>query len=210
MIDGTDPLILTLGFDDVSFAVFDGLRRAHFPAHRNLIPAHLTLFHQLPGGRLSEVVEAVERETTATGAFHLEVDGLRKLGGGVAFNLSSPELTALRARLALKFPDDLTAQDRKGYRPHVTIQNKVPPVEADALFDEMSSRRCFSGTTAGDPGRLPIASHSWGDQARGVNFRITPEKVISVRVPVVIWPRTKISDPPARMTSPVHSTKSPT
>lgn len=140
MIEGADPLILTLGFDDASFGVIDGLRRAHFPPHRNMIPAHLTLFHQLPGGRLSEVVEALAQETAVTPAFRLEVDGLRKLGGGVALTVSSPELMALRARLALTFRDDLTAQDRKGYRPHVTIQNKVPPAEADTLFEQMNAR----------------------------------------------------------------------
>jgi hypothetical protein len=45
----TRPLILTLKMDRESFSRFEGLRQAHFPPHRNFIPAHLTLFHHLPG-----------------------------------------------------------------------------------------------------------------------------------------------------------------
>jgi len=134
---GNDPLILTLGFDEASFAVFDGLRRTHFPARLNVIPAHLTLFHHLPGERLREVAKACAREAGSTPIFDVQVEGLRKLGRGVAFTIGSPELIALRARLAQVFADDLTPQDRQEFRPHVTIQNKVAPAEANALFDRM-------------------------------------------------------------------------
>ena len=36
----------------------------------------------------------------------------------------------MREALAADWRDRLTAQDRQGYRPHVTIQNKVTPAEA--------------------------------------------------------------------------------
>ena len=49
MTPSTDPLILTLALDDLSFARFDALRREHFPPTLNRIPAHVTLFHHLPG-----------------------------------------------------------------------------------------------------------------------------------------------------------------
>ena len=42
------PLIVSALLDPDSFAWLDGLRRAHFPAERNLLDAHLTLFHALP------------------------------------------------------------------------------------------------------------------------------------------------------------------
>lgn len=140
MSHGADPLILTLGFDPAAFAVLDGLRRAHFPAHLNFIPAHLTLFHHLPGERLAEVSDEVAREAASTPAFAVQVEGLRKLGRGVALTIGSRELIALRARLAQVFADDLTPQDRQGFRPHVTIQNKVAPDAANALFERMSER----------------------------------------------------------------------
>jgi hypothetical protein len=49
MADAAQPLILTLALDGEAFAFFDGLRRAHFPPERNVVPAHVTLFHALPG-----------------------------------------------------------------------------------------------------------------------------------------------------------------
>ncbi len=82
----------------------------------------------------------VARQAAATPAFSVQVEGLRKLGRGVAFTIVSPELMALRAHLAHVFADDLTPQDRQGFRPHVTIQNKVTPAAANILFDRMSGR----------------------------------------------------------------------
>ena len=55
------------------------------------------------------------------------------LGGGVAFRVVSPGLDGLRAELSEAFHGSLSAQDSGGWRPHVTIQNKVPPKEARAL-----------------------------------------------------------------------------
>jgi hypothetical protein len=55
------------------------------------------------------------------------------LGGGVAIRIVSPELSAIRAALADAFTGLLTPQDSAGWRPHVTIQNKVPPPDAKAL-----------------------------------------------------------------------------
>ena len=56
------------------------------------------------------------------------------LGGGVAFRVISPDLDQLRSELAADFHGLLGAQDAGGWRPHVTIQNKVPPKEARALL----------------------------------------------------------------------------
>jgi len=55
------------------------------------------------------------------------------LGGGVAVRIVSPELEDIRADLAESFLGALTPQDQAGWRPHVTIQNKVAPTEARAL-----------------------------------------------------------------------------
>lgn len=43
------PLTVTAALDEGAFAWFDDLRQSHFPRHRNKVPAHLTLFHALPG-----------------------------------------------------------------------------------------------------------------------------------------------------------------
>lgn len=134
-----DPLILTLKLDDASFARFDAERRAYFPATLNFIPAHVTLFHHLPGDERTAVAGDLEREASALAPFDVAVAGLRKLGRGTAYDLGSGDLTALRSRLADRWSGWLTPQDRQGFRPHVTIQNKASPVEARALFDRLDA-----------------------------------------------------------------------
>lgn len=130
---GADPLILTLGFDARSFEIFDGLRRQYFPPERNFIPAHLTLFHHLPGEDLAGIVADLRRIAAAREAFALQVTGLRSLGRGVAYSLESSALAVLRADLAARWRDWLTPQDAQRFQPHVTIQNKADPAQARAL-----------------------------------------------------------------------------
>ncbi len=134
-----DPLILTLGFETTAFERFDSLRRAYLPAALNVIPAHLTLFHHLPGDQIDPVSVAVEQAASRVEAFEVHVTGLRKLGRGVALEIVSVPLLNLRAQLAGQFAAALTPQDRQGFRPHVTIQNKVDPKIATALFERLSA-----------------------------------------------------------------------
>ncbi len=133
------PLILTLAFDEAAFARFEGLRRRHFPEALNHIPAHATLFHHLPGEREAAVIETVASLARAVPPPEVAVTGLRFTGRGVAYVLESPPLAAFRARLAQAFADDLTAQDRQGWRPHVTVQNKVAPETARALHEDLAA-----------------------------------------------------------------------
>jgi 2'-5' RNA ligase len=133
------PLILTLRFDEVTFARLDGLRRAHFPPERNLIPAHLTLFHALPGAALEEIVDNLGVACAGTAPMALRVTGLRSLGRGVALEIEAPALVAMRRALARHWHPWLTPQDAQGFRPHVTVQNKVAPEAARALLEEMQA-----------------------------------------------------------------------
>jgi len=55
------------------------------------------------------------------------------LGGGVAFRVVSQELDEIREELAERFYGLLGAQDIGGWRPHITIQNKVRPSDARDL-----------------------------------------------------------------------------
>ena len=127
------PLILTLVLDEASQRTFDELRSAHFPPARNHLRAHVTMFHAL-GGPEDEVRRDVREVAGRRGPFAVDVTGLRPLGGGVAFELASPALLGLRGELASRWADGLTRQDRAGYRPHVTVQNKVPGHVAAALL----------------------------------------------------------------------------
>ena len=62
------------------------------------------------------------------------IEGLMDLGGGVAFRVVSPDLDGIRDQLADGLHGLLGAQDAGGWRPHVTIQNKVAPKTARALI----------------------------------------------------------------------------
>ncbi|WP_407529290.1 2'-5' RNA ligase family protein [Methylobacterium oryzisoli] len=129
----TDPLILTLAMDEAAFARFDAERRAHFPPALNRIPAHATLFHHLPGEEERGIVETIAALARTESPPEVAVTGLHFTGRGVAYVLDALALAILRGRLAQAFAPWLTAQDRQGFRPHVTIQNKVAPETARAL-----------------------------------------------------------------------------
>ncbi len=133
------PLVLTLLLDGAAQERFDRLRAEHFPAERNHLAAHVTLFHALPGDQLA-TVEADVAEAAGRPPFAVSVTGVRLLGGGVAYDLHAPELTALRDRLAAGWSPWLTRQDAQRHHPHVTVQNKVRPERARALHAELSAR----------------------------------------------------------------------
>lgn len=137
-MDQTAPLILTLQFDERSFAFFDEQRRRYFPTAQNFIPAHLTLFHNLPGEHLAVIQRDIETHVSSLPTFTLDVIGLRALGRGVAYSLASDQLAQLRRQLALQWNDWLKPQDRQNHQPHVTVQNKVHPSAARALLEELS------------------------------------------------------------------------
>ena len=132
------PLVVTLLLGEEAQRRFGDLRAAHFPVERNHLGAHVTLFHALPGEHLPEVARVLA-EAADRPAFPVTVSGVRMLGRGVAFDLASAELTGLRDGLAAAFDPWLTRQDRQWSRPHVTVQNKVEPAVARALFEDMSA-----------------------------------------------------------------------
>ncbi|MGY1594667.1 2'-5' RNA ligase family protein [Geodermatophilus sp. SYSU D00708] len=118
---------------------FDRLRAAHFPPERNHLAAHVTLFHALPGDQV-DAVAADLAAVVARPPFAVAVTGLRLLGRGVAYTLESPELAALRDRLAAAWEPWLTRQDRQRFAPHVTVQNKAEPRVARALRDRLAAQ----------------------------------------------------------------------
>jgi 2'-5' RNA ligase len=131
------PLILTLKLDQHAFDVLDALRARHFPPERNFLPAHVTLFHALPGDQEQAIAATLHELCAETTALHLSFPKLRLLGKGVAVEIESADLIKLRKYLIRVWDMWLGMQDRQGFRPHVTIQNKVTPATARRLFDEL-------------------------------------------------------------------------
>jgi hypothetical protein len=115
------------------------LRRRHFPKERSFIPAHLTLFHHLPGQEVDAVLGTVRGLAAGEVPMRLEVVGLRFMGRGGAYRIESSALVAWRGRLAEAFAPWLGSQDRRPFRPHVTVQNKVPAEVARALYAELAT-----------------------------------------------------------------------
>jgi hypothetical protein len=111
----------------------DRLRRTHYPPERNRLAAHLTMFHALPPTSEEEVRTALSRLATEPRP-RASIDGLMNLGGGVACRVVSHDLDRIRGELAEAFHGLLSAQDSGGWRPHVTIQNKVPAKQSRALL----------------------------------------------------------------------------
>ena len=130
-------LIITAELGAADFAWLDGQRRTHFPPERNQLAAHLTMFHALPPSVEQEVSGQLKMLAQASRP-PASISGLMNLGGGVAYRVQSDALEALRNQIAEHFAGSLTAQDGQGWRPHVTIQNKVPAAQARALFDRLS------------------------------------------------------------------------
>ena len=131
------PLILSLQLDPVLFAAADALRRAHFPPDRNVLAAHVTLFHHLPGERFDGVVDQLRRTCAATPPVSVKLPSVRFLGRGVGLNVASDALLRMRAELASAFAPWLSPQDRAGYNPHITVQNKVDPATARSLYEDL-------------------------------------------------------------------------
>lgn len=125
----TAPIIVAAWLGDEDQAWLDRLRTEHFPPERNQLAAHLTMFHHLPPSAERELVGRLSAEVRAP-APEATLSDLMSLGRGVALRVRSPGLEAIRANLRDGFAGLLTPQDAGGWRPHVTIQNKVTPEKA--------------------------------------------------------------------------------
>lgn len=131
------PLIITLKLDASTFEWVNPLRQHYFPRERNFLPAHVTLFHALPGDHLLDVQTRLNQLCGQTSSFALHFPTLRFLGNGVAIAIECPELVHFRQTLATEWQTWLTSQDRQHLRPHITIQNKVPPDTARHTYETL-------------------------------------------------------------------------
>ena len=131
-------LIVTAELAPADLAWLDALRRHHYPAERNQVAAHLTMFHALPPSLEGEARHRLALAASAP-APHATIAGVMDLGGGVALRVVSEDLDRIRDELSEDFHGTLGAQDKGGWRPHVTIQNKVSVREARQLVDALES-----------------------------------------------------------------------
>jgi 2'-5' RNA ligase len=128
----SDPIIVTALFDEETQSKLDQLRRDWFPPKLNVIPAHITLFHKLPAGCGDALREEAARFCSEHTPSEVAFEAVVALGQGTAIRAASPALKAIRDGLAKAFREELSQQDRQGFRPHVTVQNKVTAKTAEA------------------------------------------------------------------------------
>ena len=138
MAHSDQPFILTLTLNETLAHTLNQLREAHFPKERNFLAAHVTLFHALPSAHEADLRRDLATVCSETPVFEVVLPELEHWGKGVFAALEAPPLLTLRAALAGRWQRYLTPQDRQGYRPHVTVQNKVPKTEALELYDRLS------------------------------------------------------------------------
>ncbi len=138
--DVTQPLIVTATLPPDLYSWATQLRSEHYPAERNFLKAHVTLFHALPPFVEGEAREVLARLAARTAPVPARLEGVMNLGGGTALRLSSPALLDLREEIAERFTGLLTGQDSHAPRLHITVQNKVVNAEAKALQHWLTAR----------------------------------------------------------------------
>ena len=130
------PLIVTALFGPGDDGWIQQLRRTHYPAERNRVPGHLTLFRHLPPSLAPELSARLAAAVAAPPP-RAEVAGILDLGEGTALRVDSRELEEIRDDLADAFHGLLMPQDQAPWQPHVTIQNKVEPKAARRLQQQL-------------------------------------------------------------------------
>lgn len=131
------PLVLTFCLDEASQARLDAWRARYFPAERNYLKAHLTVFHQLPGQQISQISQQLEEFAAEQETISIEFSRLITRQGFVGIAIDSQLIHEARSKLSSMFGTLLRAQDKQGYKPHVTITNLGSPRDAMSCMAEM-------------------------------------------------------------------------
>ena len=162
------PLILTLKLDDALAERLTAQRTRYFPAERNYLAAHVTLFHALPAEHEPTFTNDLAIETAAVPSFAVTVGPPYSLGRGVALEIVGDPIRPLRRRLRDRWLPHLSPQDQTGQiRPHVTIQNKV---SGDVARDTLAEVRAKSVDERGTAVGLSLWEYRGGPWAHVRDF----------------------------------------
>lgn len=132
------PLLITAELSGDVLAWADALRRKHYPADRNRLRAHVTLFHTLPPSAEGEVRRLLG-ELAKQAPPEARVTGIWNMGKGTAFDIESPGMAELHELMQRRFAGIMSVQDDRELRLHVTVQNKVSHEEARELQQELKA-----------------------------------------------------------------------
>lgn len=132
------PLVLSLAMDPESFARTNAWRTRYYPANRNYLTAHITLYHSIPGTLQDWSLAELKKIAEDTEAFPLEFQAWERNSGYVGIKIEETRLLQLKARLDDVFRDHLLLQDKQRLKPHVTVTNKVTLQEAKLCAEELA------------------------------------------------------------------------
>lgn len=168
------PILLTAKFNVSLQHKLQILRNQYFPPDRNIVPVHCMLFHNLPYHNIDvmrhQLSDTMSKQQQYSTHWHVTLPSLMKLGKGVAITVQCKQLTCLHKQLQQLWYNDLIAQDKQSYRPHIVIQNKVTPDIAKQTYDELTEQdilQQFSG------GGYIIGLELWYYQQNGTWSHIT-------------------------------------
>ncbi|RKL43496.1 hypothetical protein BFJ72_g4320 [Fusarium proliferatum] len=121
--------VLTLFTDKRHHDEMTALRRQWFPSRLLKVDAHITLFHALPGSKLSEVKADIADIAARAGKFPIGIGNqdVYEMGRGVGIKLYAGQKRAMsiRSELRSKWEHFLSDQDRREkWRGHYTVMNK--------------------------------------------------------------------------------------
>ena len=138
--DGTDQTsyVLTLLTDPAHNHCMNSLRKTYFPPQLNKIPAHITLFHALPGSKLeSDVLPGIKQIASRTPPYRVRATNPFRLSHGAGIKVTDDidhandskrgrNMTRIiHAELRKKWGEWLSEQDSTPPRFHYTVMNKV-------------------------------------------------------------------------------------
>ena len=126
------PLIVTAGFEPGFQSRLEGWRRAHYPPRLNRVPAHLSLFRQLPASAEPELRRRLAQVGAESPPLSARPLGFAAREGGVVLELHCPALLALRETLAEALHGLVVWPDMAPPRLKVTLQNKADVAAARA------------------------------------------------------------------------------
>lgn len=130
---GAGPLILLARPEPRDQAALDALRAAHWPPPGPRLPAHVTLFRQLPPSQEADMLARLRMEARGLRAPAAQPLGWSERDAGIALRLACPPLEALHARLAEAWAALLGAADRGTPWLHVTIAHGLSPRDVRGL-----------------------------------------------------------------------------
>jgi 2'-5' RNA ligase len=143
--------VLTLKTSKEMSEQMQRLRRKWFPEGRNKVPAHITLFHALPGSRIIQVSKYLETLSRQTSCFVINSGDVLKRRNGVAIGLGQgeEEIKKVFGEVRDQFLECLSMQDRS-LKAHWTVMNKEEDGKrVDEAYQDVESAGVVKGIASG-------------------------------------------------------------